>query len=40
MINIDDLTVKQLREIQAMCGVAKKTKDAGPALPFKVGDAL
>ena len=40
MINVDDLTIKQLREIQAMCGVAKKAKDAGPALPFKVGDAL
>ena len=40
MINVDDLTVKQLREIQAMCGVATKTKDGGTPLPFGIGDAV
>ena len=39
MINIDDLTVKQMREIQAMCGVAKEKGERVP-LPFGPGDAV
>ena len=38
MIDIDDLTVKQLREIQAMCGAA--SKPPGTPLPFGIGDAV
>jgi len=30
MIDIDSLTVKQLREIQAMCGAAKSKPEASP----------
>jgi hypothetical protein len=37
-MNIEDLTLKQLREIKAMCGGAKKTASA--PLPFGVGDAV
>ena len=40
MINIDDLTVKQLREIQAMCGVSAGPKPPATPLPFGVGDAV
>ena len=36
-MNIDDLTVNQLREIKSMCGGA--SSPAVP-LPFKVGDAI
>ena len=37
-MNIDELTVKQLREIQGMCGT--RSKRAPEALPFAVGDAI
>jgi len=37
MINIDELTVKQLLEIKRMCGGADKPQ---VLLPFKVGDKI
>lgn len=42
-MNIDDLTVKQLREIQAQfraCGVVPLGTTPKTPLPFKVGDAI
>src|ERR1017187_8072487 len=38
-LNIDDLTVREIREIQAMCGAAGPKSPATP-LPFGVGDAV
>lgn len=40
MIDIDDLTVKQIREIQQMCGASGGKRKAATPLPFKVGDAI
>lgn len=40
MIDIDSLTVKELREIAALAGCAGKAKRKTSPLPFKVGDAL
>ena len=39
MINIDELTVGQLREIQKMVGY-RVPKPRGEELPFKVGDRV
>src|SRR5215472_15094557 len=38
MINIDELTVKQIREIAAMA--PKCAKPSGPPLPFGIGDKV
>jgi hypothetical protein len=41
-LNIEDLTIKQIREISRLagCRVRSKKKPAGPDLPFKPGDAI
>jgi|HubBroStandDraft_5_1064220.scaffolds.fasta_scaffold549206_2 hypothetical protein len=37
-IDISELTVRQVREIKAMCGAAERKP--AEVLPFKVGDAI